>query len=658
MYNYFTINYIQEGRDSPRGMSVTDEIKARLDIVDIVEESVDLKKSGRNFIGFCPFHANTKTPSFVVFPATQTWRCFGACSEGGDIFSFVMKREGYAFKDALDMLAQRAGIALEPPSPEAAQQQEKNRRLLELNATAAAYFHRLLTDSPAGGYSREYLAGRGIKAETIVTFQLGYALNEWEALKSYLTKQGYKPEEMVAAGLVVARDDGSPGYDRFRNRLVIPIRDRHGRTVGFGGRALGANQVPKYLNTPQTDLFDKSAILYGLDLARKEIRQSGEVVIVEGYMDVIQAHQQGAPNVVAQMGTALTEPQLKQIASLSDKIVLALDADTAGSAATIRSLSLARQMLPKQTRATLTAQGRVQYTGHIRQEIYIAALPPGKDPDDILRQGLAAWQKLVTDAIPALDFYEKLILKRGEPTTPAGKSFIVRELLPIYREIKDDIEKVARVQQLARQLGLDERLLIAELKGDRLPQPPEPAPEETSRAILGLEEYCLSLIIANPPALAMANELLEQHNLPALSRHEFEQGNNREIFKTLQLWTSSEMPQLETLTNMVDQVLTSALTELAAYWQQRPSIPLEYVYQDLSKVILRIRLRHIARQIKELEILQREAIENNDTESALHYRELTDTHRQQRQRLELVRDALSLMGQRRTETDRYKQAAP
>ncbi len=650
-------------------MSVTDEIKARLDIVEVVSDTVTLKKSGRNYSGFCPFHSNTKTPSFVIFPETQTWRCFGACADGGDIFSFVMKREGYDFKEALELLARRAGVQLRPPSPQATKQEERRRKLLELNAAAAAYFHNLLTASPAGAKTRAYLAERELTTETIATFQLGYALNEWEALKSHFTARGYSKQELLAAGLIVERDDGASGYDRFRNRLIIPIRDAQGRVIGFGARALAAGQIPKYLNSPQTVLFDKSATLYGLDLARKHIRQLNQVIIVEGYMDVIQAHQRGAGNVVAQMGTALTEQQLKRLVSLANKIVLALDADTAGNAATIRGLSLARETLPKKPRATLSSRGAVEYEGYISQEIYIATLPVGKDPDDVLREGIEIWQELIVDAILILDFYEELILGQADLTTPSGKSFAVRELIPIYREIRDEIEKAARVQNLARTLGLDERLLIAELKGVRAqlsssdrrrqpPPPPEPAVEMKTAALAiekpaWGEEYCLGLILTNPSALAMANEILEKQGLSGLAANDFKRGDNREIFKYLQLWTVSETPKVEVLTNMVGELLEPRLATLASYSHRRPPAHLDNINRDLAIAILRLRRQNITEQMQELQFLQHEAIDNRDLKSNRRYTEMVGLYKQQRKKLDETRDALSLMGQRRVEANQY-----
>jgi DNA primase len=654
-------------------VSVVDDIKARLDIVDVVSDTVNLKKSGRSYTGFCPFHTNTKTPSFVVFPDTQSWRCFGACADGGDVFSFVMKREGLDFRGVIELLAQRAGVKLPEVGARSAGHSEENDKLLDLTAAAALYFHQILTTSSAAAKTRDYLAQRELTAETITTFQLGYALDEWEALKSHFIARGYSAEELLAAGLIVERDNGEPGYDRFRHRLMIPIRDTQGRVIGFGARALSTDQVPKYLNSPQTALFDKSATLYGLDLARKHIRDEGQVVIVEGYMDTIQAHQRGARNVVAQMGTALTEAQLKLIAPLANQIVLALDSDTAGNAATMRGLSLARQLLPKKHRATSTSRG-IAYESHIEQEIYIAALPTGKDPDDVLREGLEIWQQFITGAVPALDFYETLILGATDLAAPQGKAQAVRELIPIYREIKDDIEKVARVQRLARKTNLDERLLLAELK-TKPPKPrpasrPQPAEPELSRALLpepvptaidatplmGLEEYCLGLILNHPLALAQANDTLEKQDVPGLSVNDFKRGENKEIFKSLQLWTVSETPKLETLVSMVGEVLERSLAVLASHWLRRPLPPAENINQDLSAAVLRLRLQNIEEQIKELTFLQREAVNNQDLPGARQYTEMAEAYGQQRKKLEQTRDALSLMGQRRAEANRFGQA--
>ena len=658
------------GKGNLNGMNEIDDIKSKLDIVDLISDTVTLKKSGKSYTGFCPFHSNTKTPSFVVFPDTQTWRCFGACADGGDIFSFVMKREGYDFKEALNMLAQRAGIELQASGPQAEIQNKQRQKLLELNSAAAAYFHQLLKNSPAGAKTRAYLIERELTAETIATFQLGYALNEWAALKNHLLERGYSTEDLAAVGLIVERDDGSAGYDRFRNRLIIPIRDPQGRVIGFGARALEADQVPKYLNSPQSLLFDKSATLYGLDLARNYIRQADQAIIVEGYMDVIQAYQQGAKNVVAQMGTALTEAQLKIVKRTTNNFVLALDSDTAGSAATLRGINVAREALEREAVPVPTARGLIRYEGRLDADIRIAPLPVGKDPDDILKEGLDAWQRIIDNAIPIIDFYFEAVTSGLDLETAKGKSIAVRELIPVLRDIGNEVEQEHYIQKLARLIHIDERTLIAELKSEptsgrtnhRPPSPVKPdlslAQEEivpikpdTTRA--RLEEYCLGLILAHPYALALANDTLEQQNIYGLSVNDFRQGANREIFKSLQLWTASETPKIEILIEMVGETLERHLATLADFWHRGPPVPVENIDRDLSIAIIRLRLQNVIEQMKELDFLQQEAKETKDGKDIRQYTEMANTYKQQRQRLEQIRDALSLMGKRRAETNIY-----
>jgi len=649
-------------------MSEIDEVKARLDIIDVVSDTVSLRKSGKNYTGFCPFHTNTKTPSFVIFPDTQTWRCFGACADGGDLFSFVMKREGCDFKEALEMLAQQAGVELKAPSPQLKQQDKQREKLFELNAAATTYFYQLLSASAAGAATRTYLAERELTAEAVATFQLGYALNEWEALKRHFLERGYSNGDLLAAGLIVERDDGSPGYDRFRNRLIIPIRNPKGQVIGFGARALAADQVPKYLNSPQTVLFDKSATLYGLDLARKQIRQEDQVVIVEGYMDVIQAHQHGARNVVAQMGTALTEPQLKILKRATNNFVLALDADTAGNSATLRGINIAREALDRETVPVPTARGLIRYESRLDADIRIATLPPGKDPDDILKEGLAVWQGIVKNAVPVVDFYFQIVTDGLDLNTARDKSVAVRELIPVLRDIGDKVEQEHYIQKLARLIHVDERTLLAELKSKpggkkplrRKPVPPAAKAEPTKAqpvtigpinkpVTANLEAYCLGLILAHPSSLAPVNDILEQQNIPGLTVNDFRRGDNKNIFKSIQLWTASESPKIEMLSDMVGEALAGQLASLAALWHQIPPAPVEYINRDLSTAILRLRLQNVTEQISELDFLQREAIENNDYQSARQYTSMAETYIQQRKALEYTKDALSITGKRRAE---------
>jgi DNA primase len=361
-------------------MSTIDEIKSRIDIVDLVSETVKLKKSGHSFTGFCPFHSNTRTPSFVVWPDSGTWKCFGACNTGGDIFTYVMKRDGLEFRDALEFLARKAGVVLETRTPQAEAEDKQQDRLRDALATATTYFHNLLRTSPQGQAARDHLTQRGITDETTVKFQLGTSLDEWHSLESTLRNRGYSREELVSAVLLVQRDDGTV-FDRFRGRLMIPIRDVKGQTIGFGARTL-THEEPKYLNSPQSPLFDKSHILFGIDLARNAIREAKHAIVVEGYMDAIGAHQAGYANVVASMGTALTEAQFRQLSKLCKKFILALDPDVAGVNAMLRGLDVARETLDRDSSAVFDARGLIHFEGHLQVDIRVLVMPGGRERNE------------------------------------------------------------------------------------------------------------------------------------------------------------------------------------------------------------------------------------------------------------------------------------
>ncbi len=289
-------------------MSIIDDIKQRLDIVQVVSEYTKLQKSGRNYKALCPFHSE-KTPSFFVFPERQSWHCFGACGTGGDIFSFVMRKDGVDFTQALHLLADKAGVMLTAKArPEKEARNQERQKLFEINEAAAQYYHDVLLNTPDGKTARDYATGRGLSLNTIEDFQLGFSPAGWDALKQYLKNKGYSDADLSLAGLLVERDERS-SYDRFRNRLIFPIRNLEGKIAGFGGRALD-DSLPKYLNSPQTPIFDKSRSLYGIDRAKTAIVKKNQAVIVEGYMDAITAHQHEYDNVVASMGTAMTDKQL------------------------------------------------------------------------------------------------------------------------------------------------------------------------------------------------------------------------------------------------------------------------------------------------------------------------------------------------------------
>ena len=653
-------------------MGVVDEVKNRIDIVELISGYVPLKKAGRNYKGLCPFHAE-KTPSFVVFPDTQTWHCFGACGTGGDVFSFLMQREGMDFSEALRELARRAGVPLSPPTPQSQAADQQREKLLDIHAAAAQYFRHLLLQSKEGALARDYLAHRGINSETSERFQLGFALNAWEGLKSYLTSRGYAEADLVKAGLLVKKEETGRTYDRFRNRLIIPIRDMRGRVVAFGARALNPNDVPKYLNSPQTPLFDKSRTLFGLDLAKQAIRSADQAVIVEGYMDVLSAHQHGHANVVAGMGTALTEAQLRLLKRFTKNFVLALDADTAGDAATLRGIHLARESLDREPVPVPTAQGLIRFEGRLDADIRIATLPPGRDPDDILRETPDLWPQIIESALPVVDFYLQVVSAQYDLTTAKGKNALVREVLPLLREISSQVERAHYLSQLARLVRIDERVLLAELDEKRgAPPPPSvpPPPQAPAQATakeekrpFGLEEYSLAVILGHPEALAAANEELAGLDLEPLSADDFYRVENRQLF-TIFLnqdserrpppshRTSEETPPTETLLRQCDPALQPHLRFLLDRWRALPPVPPEMLIKDLVSRILWMRGQHLQEEIAHLRFLQDEAEESHDEEQRRYYQILANAAKEKLRLIQYAVDRRSIAGRRRAEAER------
>src|SRR5215217_9565169 len=414
--------------------NVTDQIKERIDIVEFISAYVSLRKAGRNYLGFCPFHTNTRTPAFTVYPDTQSYHCFG-CKASGTVFDFLMQREGLEFNDALEQLAKRAGVQLKERTEQDAQQDQLRTRLLEINNAAATFFHHMLVKSPKGELARAYVEKRKIDQPTIEAFQLGYSADEWSALLAYLTdRKGFEPEEIEAAGLAIRRESGGY-YDRFRGRLMFPIRDAKGQVIAFGGRALGDGQ-PKYMNSPQTPLFDKSRVLYGLDLARDAIRSSDTTVIVEGYVDVIIAHQYGFRNVVAPLGTALTSAHVGVVKKLARTVYLALDADAAGVKATLKGLQTLQENLDGHEVPVPTPQGYIRWERELDAVIKIIAMPDGKDPDEVIQSNPDEWRALVAGAKPAIDFYIEALIKDLDLRSAKGKSDAVSRLAPILVDLR------------------------------------------------------------------------------------------------------------------------------------------------------------------------------------------------------------------------------
>ena len=607
-------------------MSVVDEIKQRLDIVEVVSSYVALKKAGRNYKGLCPFHAE-KTPSFVVFPDTQSWHCFGACGTGGDVFSFIERQENLDFAGALRLLARQAGVSLKPQT-EANQAEDKlKKRLREINERTAEYFHNLLLNSTEGETARSYLDQREINRETIGRFQLGYARDDWQALGDYLQGRGYQRDDLLAAGLLIVREDGSSYYDRFRGRLIIPIRDERGGVVGFGARALD-DSTPKYINSPQTPAFDKSAILFGLDLAKGAIRREGLAVIVEGYMDVLTAHQHGIANLVASMGTALTETQLRLLARFGQRFALSLDADAAGHQATLRSMALAQETLAQRVVPVPTPRGLIKYESHLDVDILIITLPQGQDPDQVIRENPALWAELVERALPIVEYYFKIITSELDLDSPKGKAEAARRLMPVIQEIGNAVERTHYVQRLARLVRVDEKTLLrqAGVKGKKAKrrEPKEEALPDREKFAFGLEEYCLFTLLKRPHLLHSLDDALRDVGADGLNADDFAQAGNRAIFASWQ--ESSSLKDSGSLREELDSTLHPRFDLLVEGPRGAPSANDDQAEKALIEGGLRLRQRRLQRLVEELRFLQADA-EGLGEIAVEEYGQIVDSYR-------------------------------
>lgn len=413
-----------------------EEIKSKLDIVELVQEYIQVKPAGtHNFKANCPFH-HEKTPSFMVSRDKQIWHCFG-CGEGGDIFSFVMKMEGLEFPEALRVLAKKAGVQLQYRDPALNNQKTK---LQDICRYAAEFYHKILLDHPKAQSVRDYVKKRGIKDETVETWMLGYAPDAWETLSDFLTKKGFGAEDIFLAGLTVKKERGSGYYDRFRHRLMFPIRDPHGTIVGFGGRWLGPDkpEAAKYVNSPQTLIYDKSHILYGFDLAKQAIKQEKVAVVVEGYMDCIASHQAGVENVVASSGTALTLEQVKLIKRLTTNVAFAFDQDIAGDTASRRGIEVAWQE---------------------EMNTKVIRIAGAKDPDELVKKDPELWRTAINGAQSVMEYYFDSVLGKTDVHKVEEKKAAAKTLLGIIAKLADKIEQTHYLQKLSTALNVPESVL-------------------------------------------------------------------------------------------------------------------------------------------------------------------------------------------------------
>lgn len=411
-----------------------EEIKARVDIVDLVSEYIRLKQSGTNWKALCPFH-NEKSPSFMVSRDKQIWHCFG-CSEGGDIFTFVQKIENMEFPEALRLLAQKAGIQLVASDPQLTSQRT---RLYDVCATAANFWNSHLIESPDAQKARDYLQRRKINDRTIGSFKIGYAPDSWDATLKHLKGKGFTDEEIFLAGLTVKKERGQDFYDRFRDRVMFPINDVNGNAIGFSGRTLKIDeQGGKYINTPQTLLYNKSIVLFNLDRAKQEIKKQNMAIMVEGQMDVVSSVQSGVTNVIASSGTALTADQIKIIKRFTTTVAVAFDADEAGQSAAKRGIDVA-----------LSEDMNVR----------VIVLPSGKDPDECIRESAALWYEAVKKTQSFMEYYFDQTFKRHDSKTAEGKKEVGKILLAMIAKISNKIEQTHWLQKISEAINVPEAVL-------------------------------------------------------------------------------------------------------------------------------------------------------------------------------------------------------
>ncbi len=587
----------------------TDEIKARLNVVEIIGETVKLRRSGRTYTGLCPFHTHTKnTPSFVVWPEDGRWRCFGQCNEGGDIFKFVMKKENWGFREALEYLAGRAGVELKPRTPQDEARDEEYKRLRDLLGLAVMYYRNLLINAPQAQAARDHLQKRGLKPETVEAFELGYALPAWNAAARFFAERGYSQKEMIDAGLLILRDDDST-RDRFRNRIMIPIRDGQGRLAGFGARALDPNDPPKFLNSPQTPLFNKGETVYALDRARKAVSQSGAAVLVEGYMDVMAAHQAGFANVVSAMGTALTETQLRLMKKYARRIVLALDADAAGDKATLRGLSVAQETFDHDTTPTFDARGLIRNEGKLQADIRVFTLPEGLDPDDVINSKPDDWQRGVAEATPVVEYVMRVLTAGRDLDDPKVKSDVADEILPIIQDVADPVERDSYRQKLARLLKVDVGALAQKAASSARP-PVQYSKFKTQNSKSGgdrLEAYCLSVLVCHPDLVSQTDRQLRLLGLPPLTADDFLDTDVQIIFRALKAALDQDQidPQEHMIANLDEMAETRVRLWLAA--SDDAAVADQRRVDDIMLAVLRLRKRNIGSELLELRFLQEEA---------------------------------------------------
>lgn len=553
--------------------STLEEILSRVDIVELISGYIPLKRFGRSYKALCPFH-HEKTPSFIVNPDKQIFHCFG-CSAGGNAFGFLMQYERLEFPEAIEALAKRAGVTIHQASPAEKKSQNLNEQLYKINEAAAGFYLNQL-HSAQGEPALNYLLKRGLTKETIQRFKIGYAQDKWDGLLNYLRAKGFALGLIEKSGLIIARDNGGY-YDRFRKRIIVPINDSKGRAVAFGARVLD-NSLPKYINSPETPIYSKSKVLFGLDLSNEEIRLKDLAVIVEGYFDLIFPYQAGIKNITASCGTALTQEQIRLLKRHSRNLVMVYDADNAGQMATLRSID------------TLIEEGL---------NVMAARLPQGYDPDSFVRRfGPEGFQKLITQAKDVFDYKLEYLKEKYAPLTITNKIHAASEMLPLINKFNNAAAKSAYIKKLAEELNLDENSLLQELKkttgqADRLGHKKDEnhhSPKTPPRNSNAPERMIVRLILEE-------QELIEQIK-ERLTPGDFQDKNMGQIIaKMFDLFCSGKKFDTNSLINhFTGSHLSKIISEIST--SEEPAIP--EVRRVMDECVRRI--KESKRKLKQQEL--------------------------------------------------------
>ncbi|MBU1038993.1 DNA primase [Patescibacteria group bacterium] len=574
------------------------QIKSRLDVVDVLSEYMQLKPAGQNYKGLCPFH-NEKSPSFMVSKERQMWHCFG-CNLGGDIFEFVQKMEGLEFPEALEILARKAGVTLQQYQAKPGEYNQRLRVFAVLEATQKFYTDYLL--GSFGVVPRQYLNKRQVNQDSLTVFGLGYAPKDWDKLSIYLTNQGFSLSEIVAAGVGVKSDRGPGLYDRFRDRLMFPINDLQGRIVGFGGRTLQVEpKEAKYINSPQGLVYNKSLLVYNLDRAKQFIRELGYAVLVEGYMDVLACWQVGIKNVVATSGTALTLEQIKLIKRYTSEVRLAFDADLAGQSAAERGIDIALQ-------AGL--------------EVRVITLPQGKDPDDCARQDQAGLLKAVEQALPIVDSAFQTVLKNIDITSRQGQSQAADKLLTVIGKLPDPIEQDFYLKQLSRELKVNESairqkfsLLMTKQKSPVLKYSVDKKSAEEPVVAINpatrpevLFQRLLALIIKEPSYFARVMDNFKTEVVPP--------GLLQELYNQLRLYYN--LDQTNEISSLLQELSAEAsLSQLIGILQlqaEHDFVDMESfeLEAELASLLKQLNVLYLSAELKRLSVLIRQTEQSGD----------------------------------------------